>query len=163
MSFATVAQFRQRYDTRLIDQLSNDADSPTAVTANIQAALDDGEAKIKSYALQGGVYTEAQLDDLAASGDTYLLRLETDLAICMMKNRRGEGVSAEFRDDVCDEAKEELEKLKNGEVVLNIAGVATLPELVELSEGEVANIDQPSSDEFFGGPVRTPTIRGDDT
>lgn len=159
MAYASVVQFKQRYDTRILIQLSNDANSPTEVTPTIEAALDDAEAMINSYALQGGAYTTAQLLALAASGDKWLVRMSADLAMCMMLRRRGQGIPDEFT-DICDDVKEELTKLQDGSIVLDIAGTETLVDIVELTEAEVSNLDLPSSDEFFGGPVRTPTTTG---
>lgn len=160
MSYCTVATFKERYDSRWIEQLSSDDDTGAEVLVRIQAALDDATARINAAALVGGIYTETELLALVAGGDTLLVLLCANLAACGMARRRGKGLIDEIRED-CKEAKEDLDALRDGKLVLNISGLETLPQIVESTENEISNLDLPSSDDFFGGPRATKNTRGD--
>lgn len=162
MSYATVANFKARYDLRLINQLSSDNNSGVGVTANIQASLDDASAQINMAALQGSQYTVLQMTTLVASGDTQLVRMNCDLALQFMAKRRGSGLPAGLATQL-KESLDLLDLLRRGERILNITEnmVANLPVIINTSALQNSYIQPMASIPFFGGPRGTPTVNGE--
>lgn len=158
MSFCTIAQFFARYDRRVIAQLSNDVNSVAQLDTNIQACLDDATSDIKTAALVGKIYSATDLTTLVSSGDTQLVRLNADIALGYIYNRRAMGVPANLK-DVVDRANDQLNALKRGERVLNVTAAinASLPVMVNLSPLDQLNLQQITATPFFGEPCGTPS------
>lgn len=120
MAYATPEQLISRFDARVIGQLASDSGvSVTNVAADptILDALDDASGQIRSAALVGNKYTEADLDTLAAANDSFLVRLTCLLAYGYLVSRRS--VNAEMPADVT-RAEEWLAALRFGERILNV-------------------------------------------
>ncbi len=118
-SYCTIAQLYERYDKRMVDQLSNDANTTAPNAGNVQAAIDDGAADILTATLRGKQYTAIQLDVLVASGDKVLVRLNADIAMRHMARRRGLGV-AQGLESAFERSEKFLRQLSGGDRVLNI-------------------------------------------
>lgn len=161
MSYATIAQLQDRYDARLIAQLSNDLNSTGVVTSRVQAALDDASADLLRACLKGSIYASTDLDTLVASGDTSLVRLVSDGAMRNLARRRGmarhEGLEAAF--ERWDKA---LRDLSNGLAILNVQTnrEADTPSLVVLSCLEQQNLNVLTNTSFFNSSG-TRTTQGD--
>ena len=161
MSYATIANMQARYDSRIIAQLSADDNSGTINTTVVQDMLDDATATINMATIQGSQYQLNDLTALVAAGDVMLIRMNCDLAIRALVERRGVGLSGGLERQV--KASEELiEALRKGERVLNITAnrAADTPAMILNSACENANIQPLSSIPFFGGPQGTPTTSG---
>ena len=95
-SYANGTDFLARYDARLIGDLvrddgtqENPATLPT--NTNLLTALCDAYGDIVSAAVVGDRYTVDQLDpaNLSPAALSYLIRLNCDIALIMIKRRRG--------------------------------------------------------------------------
>jgi len=160
MSFCTEAQFEQRYDTRLIAQYSNDANSTTKDSAVVQAALDDADGDVKSAVLRGGIYVASDLTTLDTNDEKLLIRLCATLAMKHLVGRRGRGARA-LKDDF-DWAQETLKLLRDGARVFDVATplAADEPEVITLTVSEKENLDTMTNTTFFGGVAKTKSIAG---
>lgn len=161
MSYATISDFNARYDSRVIAQLSNDTNSTSANSSNVQACLDDATAQINSAALHGSQYTVTQLTTLLATGDTMLVRMNCDLALDLIAQRRAMGLSGRLQEQV-KRSLDLLEALQKGQRIFNIAAnrSADTPAVVVLTCQQEANLNLPSSLPFLGGAQGTNTTAG---
>jgi len=161
MSFASISDFNNRYDSRVIAQLSNDTNSTAINNTVVQACLDDGNATILTAALQGSQYTVSDLASLLASGDTTLIRMNCDIALKYLSQRRGMGLSPGLREQVKD-SFDLLDALRKGTKVFNVASNrnADTPAMVNITSTQSQNIGDLAGIDFFGGPSGTMTING---
>lgn len=94
MSYATIADFKLRYDIRRIGDLVND-DETRATSAELdssttlQACLDDAHSMIDSACLLGKRYTADDLSGLTGTDAALLKRICCDLAYGLLVRRRG--------------------------------------------------------------------------
>lgn len=162
MSFASIGDLYNRYDSRIVDQLSSDDNSTAPDNNKIQAALDDGASKIQLAVLQGSQYTVDQLQTLVNSGDTTLIRMNCDLALLFMAQRRSGGLPNKF-EGVLRNTMELLDMLRRGQRVLNVPEnrVADLAAMVNNTAQQNLNVQPLSSIPFFGGPRGTNTTAGE--
>lgn len=161
MSYATVSDFQQRFDSRIIAQLSNDANSATITTANVQACLDDGAAAVNTACLQGSQYTVSDLTNLVSSGDTQVVRMNCDIAIRLLAARRAIGISGAII-ALTKDTYDLLSLLQEGKRVLNVARnrTADIAAMVNITAVQASNIQPGASLQFFGGPTGTPSVNG---
>lgn len=92
-TYATVADWRSRYDEREIAQLVSDSGTPVALagldTDDVALEiLQDAEGEVIAALLAGGRYTTTDLTGLATAGEALLKRLICDLAMTMLMERR---------------------------------------------------------------------------
>lgn len=162
MAYADIDDFRNRYDSRFIDQLSSDDNSTAPDNDKIQASLDDAASKINLAVLQGSQYTISQLNALVAGGDTTLVRINCDLALSFLCQRRAMGLPSRF-EGVLRGTFELLDMLRNGQRVLNVPEnrTADLAAMVNNTALQNSNVQPLSSIPFFGGPKGTNTITGE--
>lgn len=160
-AYALIGDMENRYDSRVLAQLSNDENGTTRVDEVLQASLEDAYARINSAALQGSQYTVAQLEELVDAGDTMLVRMNCDLAIKFMAQRRGMGLPKGLESQV-KESLDLLEALQQGKRVLNIDANrgADVPEIVTLTSDQQENLGSLTNISFFGGPQATKTTAG---
>lgn len=154
--YATVAQLQQRYDARMVGDLSSDDGSGTTNSATLNAVLSDATAEINAAILLGSRYTATDINNLINSGDTLLPRLCCDLAMFDLQLRRGVGQPSErYKASV-----EIIKQIKEGKAVLNLADSqsAGLPSLVTLTSTQAQNAEPMTSCPFLGGPSDTRTI-----
>ena len=122
MAYATGDDFLKRYDVRLIGDLVNDDGNqePTASLPQNETLLEmlaDAASEITVVLRVGDRYTSEQLTNLDDDSANYLRRLNCDLALIMLKRRRG--VFNAEKDGKFDEAnKAKLKALKDGDVYL---------------------------------------------
>lgn len=123
-SYATGDDFIARYDRRLVgDLVRDDATKEPASSLpehpNLLAMLSDAYGKIVSVITVGDRYTLEQIDpvNLSPSGIAFLVRLNCDLALLYLKQRRGKfsEKTDKFLKDSCDEG---LKALKDGATIL---------------------------------------------
>lgn len=160
-SYCTVEQLYERYDQRLIAQLSNDANSILDNTNYIQDNLDDATQWIKAAAIQGNAYTSLELDTLVASGETVLIRMCADVALRNMYSRRAQGMPQPVKD--CTQGTYDLiDALRRGENVLAVEGreSARTPALVTTTANENFNLNVLINTDFFNEPTKTRTTDG---
>lgn len=161
MSYCTIAQLQQRYDQRIIAQVSNDTNGTAGLSTTIQAALDDATADVNLACQVGGVYSIADLLALTATGDTSLVRLCADLAMRHLARRRAGG-RVEGLESAFDRSQEMLRALRLGQRILNVSANlgANVPAMVNMSSTQTGNLLTFTNTSFFGGASGTPTIDG---
>lgn len=161
MSYAAIVDFQARYDTRVIAQLSSDNNAGTINTIAVQACLDDATAMINSAALQGSQYTADELTSLVTSGDTMLLRMNCDLALNLLSQRRAMGLSGRIAEQV-KRSLDLLEALQKGQRIFNVTAnrTADVPAIVVTSLDQASNLNLGANISFFGGSAGTPTTAG---
>lgn len=119
MAYATIAEMIERYDERVLKDLVQDDDTRNAdLTGNdiLTAVLDDGTALIDAAIRV--TYSNEQLAVLAAANSAVLRRLNADLAMGMLQQRRVRGMPDQIR-EVVDEAKDMLRDIRNGVALLD--------------------------------------------
>lgn len=124
MSFATPAQFLERFDARDVGDLCADdgvsVDRIALLTdANLQAALDDASGLVLAALNVAGRYTEADLTGLAGVSAKYLVRVTCEIALALLWGRRPL-YRLEERKAALEVAEAHLERLRKGEHVLAV-------------------------------------------
>lgn len=124
MAYATPADLLARFDARTVGDLAYDDDvqrTPTelATSPNLLAAIDDAAGEVGAALFQSGRYTAAQIDGLTGSAASYLKRIVCTIAMRHLFDRRPSLESA-ARDEVTDQARRMLEKLRRGENIFNL-------------------------------------------
>jgi phage gp36-like protein len=154
MAFATAQDMLDRIDSRwLCDLILDDGTAGTEAeflaSTRVAAVLDDAAGIILAYALQGGRYTEDDLDDLTGASLSLLVRLNVDLASALLAEARqvpvedvektipGYGRTLKF-----------LEQLQLGNVIFNVQAAidAGSPKLAY----NVAGYMIPTMERYFG-------------
>lgn len=125
MSYATPAQFLERYDARDIGDLCNDDGQQVSridllADTKLQAALDDASGAIDAALLAGGRYTAADLVGLTGFSLSFLIRITCDIALANIWGRRPL-YRFEERKACMDAAEAHLKQLRLGENVFNVA------------------------------------------
>lgn len=126
MSYSTPAEFKQRYDLRLLGDLV--ADDGTQVSsagldadAVLQTCLDDAQGAIQAALLRGKLYSTDDLSHLTAPSSNYLKRMECDIALRYLYDRRVYSKPSEELDKIEDRAQKHLKALQNGESIFDVA------------------------------------------
>jgi len=135
MSFATVPQFLQRYDQRIIADLCQDADLPPSfsellVDPIVQAMLNDAAGDIVLACVPAQRYSDADLATIATSVDasgnpspsaSVLIRLNSILAMVKLYERRTYPLDQIAKNvGGWEWALELLEMLRNGNRVFDL-------------------------------------------
>lgn len=120
--YADPDQMMARIDSRIIGQLLSDDGSQVSEAAArehpiLLEALEDASGQIRSAALVGHKYTEANLETLARNRDAFLMRLTCDLALGFLYNRRQSATEIPMN---VIRAEEWLAALRFGERILNV-------------------------------------------
>lgn len=122
MSYATNSDFLVRYDARLVGDLVRDDGSreyqgDLSSDTTLTAMLSDASAEIDANLFVGDRYTPAELTALSDTSLSYLKRLNCDIALILLKRRRGR--FDEKNDGALDKSNQaRLEALRKGEVYL---------------------------------------------
>lgn len=151
--YATVAQFQQAVDTRLLAELGIDAETDGTVDGSntiIVAALTRASHDVQTFALRGGTYSESDLDALQAATNWTLIGTVCDLALAILMARRG-GPFGEAIKDRVDKANAMLVDLRDGRRVFPVGGVidATKPSLSIITQVQRGNLGMVADSEFF--------------
>ena len=159
MAYASSTDFANRYDSRLIQQLSVDDNSTTSGSGVISALLADAQAEILTATLKGSIYTADELTALVATGDTALVRLNCDLALKMLVGRRVGGVPPALL-DIVKRAEDMVDALRSGKRVLNIAinRAADTPAVVVSTGLQMSNAGDITQNEFWSNRIGTNTV-----
>jgi phage gp36-like protein len=159
MAYASSIDFANRYDSRLLQQLSVDDNSTSIGGTVISALLDDAQAEILTATLKGSIYTAGQLTALVAAGDTALMRLNCDLALKLLVGRRVGGIPS-FLADIIKRAEDMLEALRSGERVLNIVANrgADMPSVIVSTGLQQSNAGDITQSEFWSNRLGTNTV-----
>lgn len=123
-SYATGAEFLARYDARLIgDLVRDDGQQEDAgslpIHTNLLTALNDAYGQIVAAMVYGNRYTLAQLDpaNLSVPSLSFLKRLNCDLALILIKRRRGR-FDSEKDAALLKETQQQIKDLKTGDLQL---------------------------------------------
>lgn len=126
MAYATPQNMLERFDVRHLSDLVSDADTgrlqkPELLShPNLQAALDDAAGQIEAALLKGERYSIADLESLTANSRQYLIRLNCQIAIGLLWQRRPWSDNDQ-RADALDKAEKGLKELSRGEAVFDLA------------------------------------------
>lgn len=123
-SYLSVTEFLKRADSNLVGQLVSDDGTQVTATnlqtnANLLAILSDVSAIFESAALVGGRYNPSDLNTLVSSntvGASLILRILSDLAIGLLRQRRGMNEDSPYSGFV--QASAFLDSLRKGETIL---------------------------------------------
>lgn len=122
MSYAQTSDLSNAYRNSLLCNLVTDGNSPSPLTITgnpvAQAALDAAAGMINSAALEAERYTVADLQALTGVDLAYLVNLNCVLAYWLLLKRVGQGNPPPAE---AVQAFEDLERLKKGERVFNVA------------------------------------------
>jgi phage gp36-like protein len=135
MAFASANDLTNRYDYRLIGDLCSDEMSELTLgqvlaEAKVSSALDDAAGEIVVGLQTGGNYTEEDLNELDGLNQSHLIRVNCDLAMCLLIQRRPNRVNIEVAEKICEAARGHLNRLRKGE---NIFGIPAKVEAGNLS------------------------------
>jgi hypothetical protein len=126
MSLSTPDDIKTRYDLRPMGDLV--ADDGTAVGGTgldtdtvLQQMLDDAYGQMVAALLVGGRYTELDLAALTDASLAHAKRIECDLAIRLLHDRRLYGKPTEALDRIYDRADKHLKALSSGEQIFSVA------------------------------------------
>jgi hypothetical protein len=154
MPFAVYADIEHALDQTIVAQLCGDAGSevtgPNAIT---DAALGRSEAIIKAYCRVGNIYTDAELDALAAEHNPLLIALAVDLATEFLFQRRGAKISPAIEQRI-KQAYSYLEGLRDGKMLFGSVATAAnadagTPTVVAVPLSNLAYYNEASNSVFF--------------
>lgn len=151
--YATIAQFKDAVDERLLEELGIDAEADGVVDGSntiIVASLTRASHEIQSFALRGGMYTEADLDLLQSNTNWLLIGMTCDIAIGILMARRG-GQFADAIRDRLDKANSMLAGLARGERVFPLSDTisASRPKVSIMSQQQRGALGMVADSEFF--------------
>ncbi len=114
-----------RFDVRLLSQLCNDTNSPVSSTGlltdpNLNAALEDASGVVLSALYTSYKYQDTDIENLDTQSSALLTRITCDIAFIYLAQRRG--YEYEDKMPMIQDSYMLLQKLRNGERVLNVAG-----------------------------------------
>jgi phage gp36-like protein len=139
MAFASSTDLTNRYDYRLIADLCSDEMTELTLgqvlaEAKVSSALDDAAGEIVVGLQTGGNYKEEDLEELDGLNRSHLIRVNCDLAMCLLIQRRPNRINLETAEKICETARQHLNRLRKGE---NIFGI---PEKIESGNLSVAHM-----------------------
>jgi len=151
--YATVAQFVLSVDERLLEELGIDAEADGVVDNSntiIVTALTRASHEVQTYALRGGLYTDADLDSLQTAGNWALVGVVCDLALGILLARRG-GPFGDAVKDRMDKANAMLLDLRDGGRVFPISTNldASKPSISVISQVQRGALGMVADSEFF--------------
>ncbi len=131
MSFSTPADLLDRVDAQIIGDLITDDDPDTGLrdrpsredilaSSIVQTALDDASGEIFSKLGKAKRYTIAQLQALTGSALSKLKRIECDIAVTYLFDRRVDSRNEEVAEKFERRAKKALKLLQNGEDIFGL-------------------------------------------
>lgn len=121
MTYATPADLIQRYDSQVIGDLLEDGGGTVPVeqfagNAVLLTALDDGASEIELALKTSERYTSDELAALSAVSQNYLRKLNCELAVATLLQRRDSLSEGETRR--VEQARLQLADLRKGNVAL---------------------------------------------
>jgi len=142
MSFASANDLVERYDYRLIGDLCSDEMSELTLgqvlaEAKVSSALNDGAGEILVCLQSGGNYDESDLEELDGLNQSHLIRVNCDIAMANLIQRRPNKVNVEVAEKICEKAREHLNRLRKGE---NIFGIPAKVEAGNLSVSHMSSV-----------------------
>lgn len=164
MSYATGADFIQRYDVDVIAALAWDEreemDRDAVPThPNVLTALTDASGEIDVNLLAGGRYTPDQLVDLTGNSLSHLKRITCAVAMAVLFERRP-GAYQEMADGIAKTSRGHLAALAKGENVFGLpdrvngnAGMVSV-ETVQASTIDSLNLLPGRMSRFFPGTAQ---------
>lgn len=142
--YITVAELAESYDARLLADLGGDGSANLVVdedNAIITNAIERASAKVESFALRGGRYSEADLAALQADDDWKLKGLVASIAISFLFRRRAGQAPPDIEKEI-EAANKDLDDLRDGKTIFRddgaiAAGKATAAVLSSGSRGRL--------------------------
>ena len=124
MAYATAAQWFERFDVRIIQQLVND-DNVTEnridllTNVNVVAILDAASGEMDAALLTASRYSETDLSGLTGTALAHRIRICTQIAMALAFDRRP-GFEPELAEKHHEKAQAHLEKLRTGQNIFNL-------------------------------------------
>jgi phage gp36-like protein len=144
MAFATGEDLVNRYDPRLIADLVSDNGETLPVSevpanTKVLASLDDASGEMLVALVQGGRYTESQVENLTGYGLSHRKRICCDIAMHLLIKRRPI-VDEDKAAATAKQSREHLKSLATGENVFGIVEIIEAGQL-ELSAPSAIEIE----------------------
>jgi hypothetical protein len=159
--YATYEDLEKSLDGVIVAQLCSDAGEPMPGANPItEMALERASGVIRSYAMVGGQYTDANLSTLSASSDPMLVMLTVDLAAEFLFQRRATKIPAAIEDRL-KRAYSALEALRDGKMIFGAiasAIAAGQPEVKAIPSSVLNFYARASNQPFF--PYRKSNTAG---
>ena len=139
LQFASITDLTNRFDPRLVSQLSSSDNSGNLNVAVVNILLQDATSELLLSVLVGQVYSQSDIQTLYNQGDNFVIRIVCELAMKNLFALRGEGIS----DNLINSFKFSellLEQLKNGNKIFNTTNgpnanlTSTTPNVIHLSQ-----------------------------
>lgn len=148
MSFATPADLKTRYDERLLGQLVRDDGTKASSTALdtdtiLQAALDDAAGDIVSACIVGQRYSEDDLNSLAGYSLDHLKRINCDVAMRYLADRRVHAKANEAIERIMERGEKYIKRLQDGETLFNLTAqvAAAVPKVAGPTTQTLRNLN----------------------
>lgn len=151
-TYATYDDLEKSLDGVIIAQLCSDAgqDVPGANSIT-ESALERASGIIRSYAMVGGQYSDANLSQLNSDGDPMLVMLTVDLAAEFLFQRRATKIPPSIEDRV-KRAYSALEALRDGKMIFGAIAAsisAGQPEVKAIPQSTLRHYGKASNLPFF--------------
>lgn len=122
--YITVAELAEAFDENLLADLGGDGSSNSPVNESnvvLLNAIERASARVESYCLQGGRYTETDLLALQTDDDWKLKGLVAALAVVFLFRRRGGQAPPDIEKEI-EQANKDLDSLREGKTIFRDAG-----------------------------------------
>lgn len=131
MGLATPADLIARCDTQIIGDLITDDDPDTGIRERasrdeilasdvVSTHLEDAHALFLAAVKVGGRYTTAQIEALTGSPANYVKRIECDICVQLLFQRRPDKATTEIAKQFEDRAEKHLKALRAGEEIIGL-------------------------------------------
>ena len=120
--YASAADLVNRFDERDLADLASDSGSPAidvSTDARVSKALQTASGRINSSLMVAGLYTAAQLAEVAGDDLEYLKDLTCSLAMVFLLRRRGTKYREQY-EGLAEQTEEQLELLRSGKNLFNL-------------------------------------------
>lgn len=124
-AYATGSDLVARYDIDIVGDLASDERDPmerSSIPTNpkVETALLDGAGEIEIALLEGGRYTVSQLTNLTGNSRQKLIRINCDIAMALLLQRRVDKRFQELAEQVAKISRCHLQALCKGENVFGL-------------------------------------------
>lgn len=152
-AYVTPEEFLARYDARLIADLVSDSDNSVPIdqlpgNSKLLAALADASGIVEAAVLSGGRYDSSDLASLSGNNRALLVRIVSDLAYLLLKDRRGYLLDDRAH-HIMSRVDDWLKRLRNGEWIFSYESAKSAGARRAISgDGRLIRIRNPLSVDF---------------
>jgi len=129
-AYATPNDMLNRFDANVLGDLLPDNGVQENTTqigtdAKLAAILATASGEVESACLAGGMYLITDLQGLADNAQALLIDLVCSVAMCRLLRRRPSDSFDELRSSICQEARQQINELRQGKAVFGNTKDAT--------------------------------------